>query len=46
MGKNGFPGDKGLVIKGLPASAGDVKSCRFNPWVGKIPRQEHGNPLQ
>ena len=25
-----------LVIKGLPASAGDVKSCRFNLWVGKI----------
>ena len=25
-----------LVIKNLPANAGDVKRCRFNPWVRKI----------
>ena len=22
------------------------KRCRFNPWVGKIPREGNGNPLQ
>jgi len=31
----GFPG--GLVIKNQSANAGDVKSCRFDPWVRKIP---------
>jgi len=25
-----------LVIKNLPANAGDVKRCRFNLWVRKI----------
>jgi len=25
------------VVKNLPASAGDVKRCRLDPWVGKIP---------
>jgi len=27
----------GLVVKNLPANAGDIKRCRFNPWVRKIP---------
>ena len=26
-----------LVVKNPPASAGDIKRCGFNPWVGKIP---------
>ena len=26
-----------LVIKNMPANAGDVKSCGFDPWLGKIP---------
>ena len=26
-----------LVVKNLPASAGDVNRCRFDPWVEKIP---------
>ena len=26
-----------LVVKNLPANAGDVKRCGFDPWVGKIP---------
>ena len=35
-----------LVVKNLPASAGDVKRCGFDPWVVKIPwRGGHGNPL-
>ena len=25
-----------LVIKNLPANAGDIKD-RFDPWIGKIP---------
>jgi len=26
-----------LVVKNLPADAGDSKRCRCSPWVGKIP---------
>ena len=26
-----------LVVKNLPANAGDVRECGFDPWVGKIP---------
>ena len=26
-----------LVVKNLPANAGDVKRHGFDPWVGKIP---------
>ena len=26
-----------LVVKNLPANAGDCQRCRFNPWVRKIP---------
>ena len=26
-----------LVVKNPPANAGDIKRCKFNPWVGKIP---------
>jgi len=26
-----------LVVKNLPAAAGDVKRREFNPWVEKIP---------
>ena len=26
-----------LVVKNLPANAGDVKRCGFDPWVRKIP---------
>ena len=31
----GFPG--ALVVKNLPANAGDIKSHEFNPWAGKMP---------
>ena len=24
-----------LMVKNLSATAGDVKRCRYNPWVGK-----------
>ena len=26
-----------LVVKNLPADAGDTGDCRFDSWVGKIP---------
>ena len=26
-----------LVVKNLPANAGDIRRHRFSPWVGKIP---------
>ena len=34
------------VGKNLPASAGDMKTCGFHPWVWKIPGGGHGNPPQ
>ena len=38
----GFPG--GLVIKNQSANAGDVKSCRFDPWVKKTPWRKAWQP--
>ena len=35
-----------LVVKNLPASAEDIKSRGFDPWVGQIPGAGNGNPLQ
>ena len=35
-----------LVVKNLPANKRRPKRHWFNPWVGKIPRGGHGNPLQ
>ena len=32
------------MIKTLPAHAGDVKRCRFGPWVGKIPWRRAWKP--
>ena len=35
-----------LVVKNLSASAGDLKRCEFNPWVGKTPPGKgNGNPV-
>ena len=34
-----------LLIKNLPANAGDTKRNRFDPGVRKIPGGGHGNPL-
>ena len=33
-----------LVVKDSPASAGD-KRCGLNPWAGRSPGEESGNPL-
>ena len=35
-----------LVVKNPLVNAGDIKRCEFNPWVGKIPWNLVGNPLQ
>ena len=35
-----------LVVKNLPANAGQIMICEFKPWVGKIPWRGHGNPRQ
>ena len=34
-----------VVKKNLPADA-DVRECKLDPWVGKIPGEGHGNPFQ
>ena len=38
----GFPADS--VVENLPTNAGDIKSCRFDPWVGKIPWRREWQP--
>ena len=35
-----------LVVKNLPASAGDIGDMGLNPGSGRSPRGGHGNPLQ
>ena len=35
-----------LVVKNPSANAGRRKRHGFNPWVGRSPGGEHGNPLQ
>ena len=33
-----------LVVKNLPASAGDVRDTSANPWVRKMPWRRAGQP--
>ena len=40
----GFPG--GLVVKNLPANAGDAGDKALIPGSGRSPGEENGNPLQ
>ena len=35
-----------LVVKKLPANAGNVRGVDLIPGLGRSPRGEHGNPLQ
>ena len=35
-----------LVVKNLPASAGDIRNMSSIPGLGRIPGGGHGNPLQ
>ena len=39
----GFPG--GASGKNLPTNTGDIKSNRFNPWVGTIPWRRAWQPI-
>ena len=38
-----FPG--GLVVKNLPANAGDIRELGSIPGLGRYPGEENGNPL-
>ena len=35
-----------LVVKNLPANAGDIRDRHWNPGSGRSPGGGHGNPLQ
>ena len=35
-----------LVVKNMPASAGDLRDTCSLPETGRFPGGEHGNPLQ
>ena len=35
-----------LVVKSLPASAGDIRDAGLIPGLGRSPGGGHGNPLQ
>ena len=35
-----------LVVKNLPADAGDLRDRGLIPGSGRFPGKEHGNPLQ
>ena len=35
-----------LVVKNLPASAGDLRDVGSIPWLGRSPGGRHDNPLQ
>ena len=35
----------GLVVKNLPANAGDVRDLGLTPELGRSPAGGHGNPL-
>ena len=35
-----------LVVKNLPANAGDIRDASSIPGLGRTPGEENGNPLQ
>ena len=35
-----------LVVKNLPANAGDIRHVGLIPGLGRSPGEGHGNPLQ
>ena len=35
-----------LVVKNLPANAGDIRDTALIPGSGRSPAEGHGNPLQ
>ena len=42
--RKGFPG--GSVVKMLSASAADIKRCRFELWLGRIPWRKAWQPTR
>ena len=40
----GFP--VALVVKNLPANAGDIRDASLIPGLGRSPGEGNGNPLQ
>ena len=40
------PSQVALVVKNLPANAGDVRDASSIPWSGTSPGGGHDNPLQ
>ena len=42
---NGRASQGALVVKNMPANAGNIMRGGFHPWVGRIPGGGHGNPL-
>ena len=34
-----------LLVKDLPANAGDIKDMGLIPWFGRFPGGRHGNPF-
>ena len=43
---NGWASQVTLVVKNLPANAGDVSDAGSTPGSGRFPGGGHGNPLQ
>ena len=43
---NGSASQVVLVVKSLPANAGDVRDMSSTPGSGRSPGGGHGNPLQ
>ena len=37
---------RALVVKNLPANAGDIRDTGLIPGLGRSPEGGHGNPLQ
>ena len=35
-----------LVVKNLPANAGDIREASSIPWSGRFPGRGHSKPLQ
>ena len=35
-----------IVVKNIPANAGDIRDVHSIPGLGRSPRERHGNPLQ
>ena len=35
-----------LVVRNLPANAGDIQRHEFNPWVRRTPGEGHGKPFR